>query len=133
MQKMPCHVLAYLRFSISRLQFLHLKQPRQNAWFSARIARSSILFPQAEQEYVQLSQRRPSSPCSSNSESIPRRVPHVPHLKQSICHLLPAVKSSALGSGLLQNGCLPSSKAFSSSRIYFSGFISCRIDSNGIN
>lgn len=49
MQNIPCEVLAYFRFSIFRLQFRHLKQPAQNACSPVRIARSSILFPQAVQ------------------------------------------------------------------------------------
>ena len=49
MQKMPCEVLAYLRFSILRLQLRHRKQPAQKAWSPVRMARSSILLPQAVQ------------------------------------------------------------------------------------
>jgi hypothetical protein len=48
-QKMPCDVRAYLRFSIFFLQFRHLKQALQKAWSPVRIAKSSILFPQALQ------------------------------------------------------------------------------------
>lgn len=46
MQKMPCEVRAYLRFSIFRLQLRHLKQSEQNAWSPVKMARSSILLPQ---------------------------------------------------------------------------------------
>lgn len=49
MQKIPCEVLAYRRFSILRLQFLQRKQVAQNAWSPVRIAKSSILFPHALQ------------------------------------------------------------------------------------
>lgn len=45
-QKIPCDVRAYRRFSILRLQFLHRKQFAQKAWSPVRIAKSSILFPQ---------------------------------------------------------------------------------------
>jgi hypothetical protein len=48
-QNIPWEVLAYLRFSIFRLQFRHRKQVAQNAWSPVRIARSSILLPQALQ------------------------------------------------------------------------------------
>ena len=44
MQKMPCDVLAYRRFSIFLLQFRHRKQVAQKAWSPVRIARSSILL-----------------------------------------------------------------------------------------
>ena len=93
-QKMPCEVRAYLRFSIFRLQFLHRKQVAQNAWSPVRIARSSILLPQALQLYVQLLQMREPSPRSSRFASESRRVPQVLHRKQFRCHRLPAVEWS---------------------------------------
>jgi hypothetical protein len=49
MQKMPCEVRAYRRFSIFRLQLRQRKQVAQKAWSPVRIARSSILLPQALQ------------------------------------------------------------------------------------
>lgn len=49
MQNIPCEVRAYRRFSIFLLQFLHRKHVAQKAWSPVRIARSSILFPQALQ------------------------------------------------------------------------------------
>ena len=88
---MPCEVRAYLRFSIFRLQFLHRKHVAQNAWSPVRMAKSSILLPQALQLYVQLLQIREPSPSSSRFASESRRVPHVLHRKQLRCHLLPAV------------------------------------------
>lgn len=45
MQKMPCDVRAYLRFSILFLQFRHLKHVAQKAWSPVRMAKSSILLP----------------------------------------------------------------------------------------
>lgn len=90
MQKIPCDVLAYRRFSICFLQFRHRKQLAQNAWSPVRIARSSILFPHALQLYVQLLQMREPSPRRRRFASESRRVPHVLHRKQSICHRLPA-------------------------------------------
>lgn len=91
MQKMPCDVRAYRRFSILRLQFLHLKQLAQKAWSPVKIAKSSILLPQWLQLYVQLLQIRDPSPSSSRLASESRSVPQVLQRKQSICHLLPAV------------------------------------------
>jgi hypothetical protein len=88
---MPCEVRAYLRFSIFRLQFLHRKQVAQKAWSPVRMAKSSILLPQALQLYVQLLQIKEPSPNSSRFASESRRVPHVLHRKQLRCHLLPAV------------------------------------------
>ena len=90
MQNMPCDVLAYLRFSIFRLQFLHLKQFAQKAWSPVKMARSSILFPQLLQLYVQLLHINEPSPSKSRLASESRRVPHVLQRKQSICHLFPA-------------------------------------------
>ncbi len=87
---MPCEVRAYRRFSIFLLQFRHLKQLAQKAWSPVRIARSSILFPQLLQLYVQLLQIRDPSPRRRRFASESSRVPHVLHRKQSICHLLPA-------------------------------------------
>lgn len=95
MQKMPCEVLAYRRFSILRLQFLQRKHVAQNAWSPVRIARSSILFPHALQLYVQLLQMREPSPSSRRFASESSRVPQVLHLKQFKCHRLPAVIRSA--------------------------------------
>lgn len=46
MQKIPCEVRAYRKFSILRLQFLQRKQFAQKAWSPVKMARSSILFPQ---------------------------------------------------------------------------------------
>lgn len=92
MQKMPCEVRAYLRFSILRLQFLQRKHVAQNAWSPVRIARSSILFPQALQLYVQLLQMREPSPRSKRLASESRRVLQVLQRKQSRCHRLPAVR-----------------------------------------
>ena len=91
MQKIPCDVRAYRRFSIFRLQFLHLKQFAQKAWSPVKMAKSSILFPQWLQLYVQLLQMRDPSPRSSRLASESRSVPQVLHRKQSICHLLPAM------------------------------------------
>lgn len=45
MQKIPCDVRAYFRFSIFFLQFRHLKHGAQKAWSPVRMAKSSILFP----------------------------------------------------------------------------------------
>ena len=50
MQKMPCDVRAYLRFSIFFLQLRQRKHELQKAWSPVRMARSSILLPQALQE-----------------------------------------------------------------------------------
>ncbi len=47
MQKRPNDVLAYLKFSILRLQLRHRKQSAQNAWSPVRMARSSIFLLQA--------------------------------------------------------------------------------------
>lgn len=91
MQNIPCEVRAYLRFSIFRLQFLHLKQVAQNAWSPVRIAKSSILLLHALQLYVQLLQMREPSPRRSRFASESRRVPQVLHRKQFKCHRLPAV------------------------------------------
>lgn len=91
MQKIPCDVRAYRRFSILRLQFLHLKQFAQKAWSPVKMARSSILLPQWLQLYVQLLQIRDPSPRSSKLASESRSVPQVLQRKQSMCHLLPAV------------------------------------------
>jgi hypothetical protein len=57
-----------------------------------RIARSSILLPQALQLYVQLLQMRDPSPRRRRFASESRRVPHVLHRKQFKCHRLPAVE-----------------------------------------
>ena len=89
MQKIPCDVLAYRRFSIFFLQFRQRKQPAQKASSPVRIARSSILFPQALQLYVQLLHMREPSPRSSRLASQSRRVPQVPQRKQSRCQRLP--------------------------------------------
>lgn len=97
MQKMPCDVRAYRRFSIFLLQFRHRKHPEQKAWSPVKIARSSILLLHALQLYVQLLQMRLPSPSSSRLASESRRVPHVLHRKQSMCHRLPA-SSNALPS-----------------------------------
>src|SRR5882757_7532347 len=90
MQNMPCEVRAYRRFSILRLQFLQRKHVAQNAWSPVRIARSSILFPQALQLYVQLLQIREPSPRRRRFASESRSVPQVLHRKQFKCHRLPA-------------------------------------------
>lgn len=95
-QKMPCEVRAYLRFSIFLLQFLHLKQFAQKAWSPVRMAKSSILFPQLLQLYVQLLQIKEPSPSSNRFASESRRVSQVLHLKQSMCHLFPAGLKSAI-------------------------------------
>src|SRR5882757_8859456 len=91
MQNMPCEVRAYRRFSILRLQFLQRKHVAQNAWSPVRIARSSILLPQALQLYVQLLQMSEPSPRRRRFASESRRVPQVLHRKQFRCHRLPAV------------------------------------------
>jgi len=92
MQNMPCEVRAYRRFSILRLQFLQRKHVAQNAWSPVRIARSSILFPQALQLYVQLLQIREPSPRRRRFASESRSVPQVLHRKQFKCHRLPAAE-----------------------------------------
>jgi len=91
MQKMPCEVRAYRRFSILRLQFLHRKQFAQKAWSPVKMAKSSILLPQWLQLYVQLLQMSEPSPSSSRFASESRRVPQVLQRKQSICHRFPAI------------------------------------------
>lgn len=91
MQNIPCDVRAYRRFSIFRLQFLQRKHVAQKAWSPVRMARSSILFPQALQLYVQLLHMREPSPSRRRFASESRRVLHVLHRKQSRCHLFPAV------------------------------------------
>ena len=96
MQNMPCDVRAYRRFSILRLQFRQRKQEAQNAWSPVRIARSSILLPQALQLYVQLLQMREPSPSRRRFASESRSVPQVLHRKQFKCHRLPAADSLAL-------------------------------------
>lgn len=98
MQKMPCDVRAYRRFSIFLLQLRHLKQSEQKAWSPVRIARSSILFPHALQLYVQLLQIREPSPRRRRFASESSRVPQVLHLKQSMCHRWPAACKVSLGS-----------------------------------
>jgi hypothetical protein len=95
MQKMPCEVRAYRRFSILRLQLRQRKHVAQNACSPVRMARSSILLPQALQLYVQLLQMSEPSPRSSRFASESSSVPQVLHRKQSRCHRLPAVKKSA--------------------------------------
>jgi hypothetical protein len=133
MQNIPCEVRAYRKFSILRLQFLHLKQFAQKAWSPVRMARSSILFPQWLQLYVQLLHMSEPSPSRSRLASESRRVPHVLQRKQSMCHRFPAVVcqcySMGWWSGLggargeppcLEKECIPSSKALPSSRIYTS-------------
>lgn len=128
MQKIPCDVRAYLRFSIFFLQFRHRKQVAQNAWSPVRIARSSILFPHALQLYVQLLQMSEPSPSRRRLASESSRVLHVLHRKQSMCHRLPAANWSVYRSRrdtMFRN--TPSSKAFPSSRIY----IKDRMVSNG--
>lgn len=105
MQNMPCEVLAYRRFSIFRLQFRHRKQVAQKAWSPVRMARSSILLPQALQLYVQLLHMRDPSPRSRRLASESRRVPQVLQRKQSRCHRLPAIKKvSASHSGWVIRG-----------------------------
>jgi hypothetical protein len=91
MQKMPCDVLAYRKFSIFRLQLRQRKHVAQNAWSPVRIAKSSILFPHALQLYVQLLQMRDPSPSKRRFASESRRVPQVLQRKQLRCHLFPAV------------------------------------------
>lgn len=90
MQKIPCDVRAYLKFSIFRLQFRQRKQVAQNAWSPVKMARSSILLPQALQLYVQLLQMREPSPRRRRFASESRSVPQVLHRKQFKCHRLPA-------------------------------------------
>ena len=90
MQNMPCEVRAYLRFSIFRLQFRHRKHVAQKAWSPVKIARSSILLPQALQLYVQLLQMREPSPRRRRFASESSSVPQVLHRKQLRCHRLPA-------------------------------------------
>jgi hypothetical protein len=89
MQNMPCEVRAYRRFSIFLLQFLQRKHVAQNAWSPVRIARSSILFPQALQLYVQLLQIRDPSPRRRRFASESSRIPQVLHRKQLRCHRFP--------------------------------------------
>jgi hypothetical protein len=117
-QKIPCDVRAYLRFSIFFLQFRHLKQLAQKAWSPVKMARSSILFPQLLQLYVQLLQIREPSPRRSRFASESSRVPQVLHRKQSICHLLPArvIVSQYLIACALEYS--PSSNALPSSSTY---------------
>jgi hypothetical protein len=91
-QKMPWDVRAYLRFSILRLQLRQRKHAAQKAWSPVRMARSSILSPQALQLYVQLLQIREPSPNRSRFASESSRVPQVLQRKQSRCHRLPAVE-----------------------------------------
>jgi len=55
-----------------------------------RMAKSSILLPQALQLYVQLLQMREPSPRRSRLASESSKVPQVLHRKQSMCHRLPA-------------------------------------------
>lgn len=95
-QKMPCEVRAYRRFSIFFLQFRHLKQSEQNAWSPVKMAKSSILEPHPEQLYVQLLQIREPSPSRSRFASESRSVPQVLHRKQSMCHRLPAVTRQSM-------------------------------------
>ncbi|KAL2813690.1 hypothetical protein BJX63DRAFT_211516 [Aspergillus granulosus] len=92
MQKIPCDVRAYRKFSIFLLQFRHRKHWAQNACSPVRIARSSILFPQELQLYVQLLQINDPSPSRRRCASESRRVLHELQRKQSICHRFPAKK-----------------------------------------
>jgi hypothetical protein len=78
------------------LQFLQRKQVAQNAWSPVRIARSSILLPQALQLYVQLLHIREPSPRRRRFASESSSVPQVLHRKQFRCHRLPAVDSLAM-------------------------------------
>lgn len=108
MQKMPCEVRAYRRFSILRLQLRQRKHVAQNACSPVRIARSSILLPQALQLYVQLLQMRDPSPRSRRFASESSNVPHVLHRKQSKCHRFPAIEMSAchaVGRDRIRNSC----------------------------
>jgi hypothetical protein len=116
-QKMPWDVRAYRRFSIFLLQLRHLKQLAQKAWSPVRIAKSSILFPQLLQLYVQLLQIREPSPRRRRFASESRRVPQVLHLKQSICHRFPArITQSSIHLSCVICSYSPSSNAFPSSR-----------------
>lgn len=81
------------------LQFRHLKQLAQKAWSPVRMARSSILFPQELQLYVQLLQINEPSPRRSRCASESSRVLQVLHRKQSICHLLPARNTKSVQAG----------------------------------
>lgn len=99
MQKMPCDVLAYRKFSIFLLQFRHRKHVAQKAWSPVKIARSSILFPHALQLYVQLLHMSEPSPRRRRFASESRRVPQVLQRKQLRCQRLPAAARSAKGSG----------------------------------
>ncbi len=109
MQNIPCEVRAYLRFSILRLQFLQRKQVAQKAWSPVRIARSSILLPQALQLYVQLLHINDPSPSKRRFASESSKVPQVLHRKQLRCHRLPAIDRSIilnLDIGTLMMPCL---------------------------
>lgn len=97
MQKIPCDVRAYLKFSIFRLQFRQRKQVAQKAWSPVKMARSSILLPQALQLYVQLLQMREPSPRRRRFASESRSVPQVLHRKQFKCHRLPAGRGLLVG------------------------------------
>lgn len=99
MQNIPCDVRAYRRFSIFFLQFRHLKQLAQKAWSPVRMAKSSILLPQALQLYVQLLHIRDPSPRRRRFASESRRVPQVLHRKQSMCQRLPALRNVSNGFG----------------------------------
>ena len=87
MQKIPCEVRAYRRFSIFFLQLRHRKQAAQKAWSPVKIARSSILLPHAVQLYVQLLQINEPSPSRRRFASESRNVPQVLQRKQWMCHL----------------------------------------------
>ena len=95
-QKMPCDVRAYRKFSIFLLQLRHRKHVAQKAWSPVRMANSSILLPQALQLYVQLLQTSEPSPRSKRFASESSSVLHWLHLKQSRCHLRSAVNTLAL-------------------------------------
>lgn len=121
---MPCDVLAYRRFSILRLQLRQRKQDAQKAWSPVRMAKSSILLPHVLQLYVQLLQMSEPSPSNRRLASESRRVPQVLHRKQSMCHLLPAVrmlagvdKYNSASVRTRMGKSLPSSNALPSSRI----------------
>ena len=91
-QKNPCEVLAYLRFSSFFLHFRHLKHVSQKTRSPVRMARSSILLLQTLQLYVQLLQMSDPSPRIRRFESESRFVPQVLQRKQFKCHRLPAGK-----------------------------------------
>ena len=81
---------AYPRLGIAQTSSKPAIYVAQNAWSPVRMARSSILLPQALQLYVQLLQIREPSPKSRRFASESSRVPQVLQRKQLRCHRFPA-------------------------------------------